>query len=217
MVDVMARGKVASRQSRVDAFGFQLALEQSGSNGYGKYRVSIDGDNGVTVEYWGVGLSHSFRTMPPMKQRVSPGRNAGLRDPSQLRQHELGVSRYWEDRRGLTITFRDLLLLLPSFFSTSDEVLTFVLRMVNFLLVMGFLQRPSVPNTVEHSRKKSCVSDDLGKGLGRSRVCREWMETDVHSWSCHDQVLNERASGKCFGGEDGHKECEVLKNRKVLG
>ena len=71
------------------------------------------------------------------------------------------MSRYYEERRGLTTTFRSLLLFLPSFFGTSDEVLALVLRMVNLLLVMTPLQRPSVPDTVKHASEKSCVSDDL--------------------------------------------------------
>ena len=104
------------------------------------------------------------------------------------------------DEPGLTTNFGSLLLLLPSLFGTSDEVLTLVLCVVNLLLVVGFLQRPSVQNTVEYASEKSRVSDDLKEGLGRSRVCREFTETDIHSWSCHGQVLNERASGNRFGG-----------------
>jgi hypothetical protein len=75
-----------------------------------------------------------------------------------------------------------------------------MLCMVNLLLVMSFLQRPSVPDTVEYAGKKSCISDDLGERLGLSSMRRERMETDVHGWSCHDQALNERASSKLFGG-----------------
>ena len=135
-----------------------------------------------------------------MKQRAFPGRSVGLLGPSQLEWGEPRVFRRREDRRRLTTAFRGLLLFLPSFFCTSDEVLAFVLRVVNLLLVMAFLQRPPVPNTVEHASEKSCVSDDLKKGLGRGRVCRERTETDVHGWGCHDQVVKERASGKSFGG-----------------
>ena len=75
----------------------------------------------------------------------------------------------------LTATFRSLLSFLPSFFGTSDEVLTFMLCMVDLLLVMSFLQRPPVPDAVEYAGKKCCVSDDLKGRLGRSRVRRERM------------------------------------------
>ena len=75
-----------------------------------------------------------------------------------------------------------------------------MLCMVNLFVVMSFLQRPPVPDTVEYAGKKSCISDDLEGRLGRSCVRREYVGTDVHGWSCHDQVLNERASGKRFGG-----------------
>ena len=46
-----------------------------------------------------------------------------------------------------------------------------MLCVVDLLLVMSFLQRPSVPNTVKHASKKSRVSDDLEGRLCRSRVC----------------------------------------------
>ena len=75
-----------------------------------------------------------------------------------------------------------------------------MLRVVKLLLVMSFLQCPSVPNTVEHAGEKSRVSDDLGGWLSRGRVYNERMGTDIHSWGCHDQVLNERASGKRLRG-----------------
>ena len=92
-----------------------------------------------------------------------------------------------EDEARLTTTFGGLLLFLPNFFGACDEILALVLCMVNFLLVMGFLQRPSVPNAVEHATKKSSISDDLNGRSGQA-VCREWTGTDVYSWSCHDQV-----------------------------
>ena len=77
----------------------------------------------------------------------------------------------WEDRLVLTTTFRrSLLLLLPSFFCTNDEVLTFVLCVVDLLLVMSFLQCPSVPDTVENAGEESRISDDLKGRSGRSRV-----------------------------------------------
>lgn len=86
---------------------------------------------------------------------------------------------------------------------------------MNLLLVMSLLQRPSVPYAVEYAGKKSSISNDLKGGLA-AVVRRRPMETDVHSWSCHYQVLNERASGKCLGGQIQHEECEILINRKVL-
>ena len=76
-----------------------------------------------------------------------------------------------------------------------------MLRVVKLLLVMSFLQRPSVPNAVEHAGEKGRVSDDLGGWLSHGRVYNERMGTDIHSWGCHDQVLNERASGRRLGGQ----------------
>ena len=73
-----------------------------------------------------------------------------------------------------------------------------------------------MPNTVEHAGEKGRVSDDLKGRLSRGRVCSEWREADVHSWSCHDQVLNEGASGEYFGGQGGHEECEILENGRDL-
>ena len=88
--------------------------------------------------------------------------------------------KHREDRQGLTTTLRSLLLFLPSLFGTSDEVLALVLRVVDLLLVMTFLQRPSVPNTVEHASEKSCVSNDLERRV-RSQSCVSRMDGDGRS------------------------------------
>lgn len=126
----------------------------------------------------------------------------GLQGPSQLVWVSLRVFGYFKDEPRLTATFGSPLLLLPSLFGTNDKVFALVFRVVNLLLVMSFLQCPSMPDTVKHAGEKSCISNNLKERLGRSRTRREWTGTDVHSWGCHSRVLNERASGKCFGGKN---------------
>jgi len=64
-----ARGKDASRPSRAHALALSWRWSKVRvSDGYGKYRVSIDDDNGVIVEYRRYWPSRFVKTGPPMKQ-----------------------------------------------------------------------------------------------------------------------------------------------------
>ena len=133
-------------------------------------------------------VSHEAMSFSKSKRGSSGSVTTGVGVSSRM----LG---YHKDEPGLTATFGSPLLLLPSLFGTNDKVFALVFRVVNLLLVMGFLQCPSMPDTVKHAGEKSCISNNLKERLGRSRTRREWTGTDVHSWGCHSRVLNERASG----------------------